>query len=121
MDEFIQLEHDKWSGFEARDRDLLARLYDSDAISIGYASDGSVGTRRTPDLIGGIDAVEVRDVVLDDFQTITLGADAAVVTYRATYRSDGTLRTVRASSVWQRAEDGWKTKFFQATATSPQA
>lgn len=120
MDQYIQLERDKWAGFEARDRDLLTRLYDTDAISIGYGSDGSVGARRTPDLIRGLDDVQIRDVVLDDFQTVPLGEDAAIVTYRATYRSDGTAKTVRASSVWHRADDGWKTKFFQATATGPQ-
>ena len=117
MEDLMQLERDRWRSFEDKDTDALAEMYADDAISIGYAHDGSLGARRTVELLEGIGQLDVQEPALDDFVTMPLNDDAAIVTYRVRYHSNSNGQwSVRASSVWYRDHDSWKTKLFQATA-----
>ncbi len=116
MTELIELEQQKWDAMRRRDADMLGRMYDRNAISVGYGSDGSPGARRTPELLAGLQDLDLRDLSLADFEILPVGSEGAVVTYRASFRTGrGLERTVVASSVWHREADGWKTMFFQAT------
>jgi hypothetical protein len=117
--ELIELERQKWEAMRTRDGDALRRVYDERAISIGYGSDGSLGARRTPEFVDGIGDLDLRELSLSDFELIPLGDDAAVLTYRAGFRTGrGLDATVIATSVWRRAADGWRTMFFQASELS---
>ena len=92
-------------------------MYDPQAISVGYAGDGSLGARRTPEFLARLDDLDLNDLSLGDFEVVPVGESGAVVTYRAHFRTArGLDTTVIASSVWHREGPEWKTKFFQATA-----
>jgi len=117
MSDLIELERQKWEAFRTKDADLLGRMYHPDAISIGYAGDGSLGARRTPELLSGLHDLDLQDLSLEDFEVVPVGEDGAVVTYRASFTSARGMNTaVKASSVWHREGDAWRTMFFQATA-----
>ena len=96
---------------------VWSRLYDERAISIGYAGDGSVGARRKPELLSGLEDLDIGDLSLGGFEVLPVGGDSAVVTYRADFRTGrGIDSSVMATSVWHPNGLEWRTKFFQATA-----
>jgi len=122
MDQLIEMERQKWDAFRRGDANLLGKMYDDGAISIGYAGDGSVGVRRTSELLRGLPDLDLEELALGDFEIVPLGDEGAVVTYRARFRTGrGVRTTVLASSVWHLEGAEWKTKFFQATATPEDA
>src|SRR3712207_4027157 len=105
MIELIELEQQKWDAMRRRDGDALRRVYGAEASSVGYGSDGSLGARRTPEFVSGLEDLDLQDVSLSEFEVISLGEDGAVITYRASFRTGrGLETTVIASSVWRRGE-----------------
>lgn len=100
MEHLIELERAKWEAFRRRDAGVLSRLYDERAISIGYAGDGSVGARRKPELLSGLEELDIQELSLGGFEVLPVGGDSAVVTYRADFRTgrglDSSRRDVRA-------------------------
>jgi hypothetical protein len=92
------------------------------AFYAGYLSEHAIGV--TP--LGIFDKQQIlqamkggksfRSKRVDDERALSLGADAGLVTYRATFDSpDGRDAVFFVSTLYRRFADGWKGVFYQQT------
>jgi hypothetical protein len=71
---------------------------------------------RREDILGTPARPFTARLPLADFQARLLDANVAQVTYVSVVTYDGVGEHARRSSIWSRAEDGWRLRFHQGTA-----
>ena len=96
------------------------------AFYAGYLSDQAIGVtpfgvfNKQQILQGMKDNKSFRSKKVEDEHAVALGADAGLVTYRATFESaDGKEAVFFVSTLYRRFPDGWKGVFYQQTPLPP--
>jgi hypothetical protein len=81
-----------------------------------FGSSGEVYSRA--DLVALLQAKSPSLLTTSDFHVVRLGPDAAFLTYRIHRHGEPPVHTLR-SSIWRRAQGGWRMAFHQGTRTAP--
>ena len=113
---FLALETQVWQALVLGDARADAALLTRDFLGV-YPS----GFAGRADHIGQLSAGPVmQDYELDQARLMVIGADHALLSYRATYaRVGGETETMFISSLWQRCDGGWRNSFSQDTPAYP--
>jgi hypothetical protein len=91
------------------------------AFYASYLSDQAVGVTpfgvfdKQQILQGMKDGKSFRSKRVEDEHAVALGADAGLVTYRATFEAGGKESQFFVSTLYRRFADGWKGVFYQQT------
>jgi uncharacterized protein DUF4440 len=113
-EELLELERAAWDANLAGDADYYDRLLLGDAIVVS-----PWGVQDKAAIVAGIkaNAVPYTGYELDLVQSRRLGADAALLTYRAVVRGERAgepfTHTVYATSVQVRVDGRWRASFYQ--------
>ena len=118
MDELVACETAVWEALVAGDA-----AADSAALSadfLGVYPDGFAGKDSHTDQLS--EGPTVAHYRLSEMRVLPLGADHALLAYRAAYRRVGSdsAEEMFVSSVWQRDADGWTNIFSQDTPATGQ-
>lgn len=106
-----------WSALQTGDGAADAALLD-DAFLGAYPDGFSGREAHAGQLAGG---PTVADYALSEITVLPLGADHALIAYRADYRRPGAgaAEAMLVSSVWVRRAEGWRNLFSQDTPVTP--
>lgn len=115
---FIALETKVWEALVRGDAKADAALLSDDFLGV-YPS----GFAGRTDHVGQLNAGPVmRDYTLDQARLMVIGADHALLSYRATYaRVGGEIEMMFISSLWQQRDGVWRNSFSQDTPAHPAA
>ncbi len=117
LEEMLALEHRVWAALVAGDVAADAALLDDGFL--GVYPDGFEGKAAH---VGQLSAgATVSAYAIAEARVLPLGADHAVLVYRADYsRADTGARAVMyVSSIWRRSDAGWRNVFSQDTPRGP--
>ncbi len=111
FEQLRMLEESLWRDDTRFDRAYTESVFSQDFFEFGrsgrfYSRDASLGMDAEP-----IDAV----IPLPNFDVRMISPDVAQVTYTSLVTYDGVVQKGRRSSIWSRADDGWKIRFHQGT------
>jgi hypothetical protein len=109
VDELRKLEEQLLQPEFRRNRQAVGSLLAPEFREFG--SSGRIYTRQ--EILDLLESESRRQVELTDFQSIHVGPDVALVTYRTHNLSDSSVSL--RSSVWIRREDRWLLLFHQGT------
>ena len=87
-------------------------------LADGFREFGGSGREFTKEtIISLLQKQPAFEIQIEDFRAIGIGAESALVTYRATCRVKGTATVSRSlrSSIWQKQEGHWRVIFHQGT------
>lgn len=116
--ELFALEEEGWRAISAANGDFYRKLVTPDTLIVEHD-----GVSTGDDLVAEIDGntSPFEGFTLDQQRVVPLGADGAVITYRANAQvaGRGTFQ-LYMSSVWVRRDGGWKLMFHQQTPVSTQ-
>jgi ribonuclease HI len=109
--ELRTLEEGMWRPETRFDRDWMARHLTEDVVEFGQSG-------RVYDKAGMLEAsgTEIDAVLpLPDFAAVEIVPDVALVTYRSIWTIGAEVLHTNRTSIWVRADDGWRMRFHQGT------
>lgn len=110
----VAKEKQKWDALKKKDLNVISAFYTEDFLSVAYGATGVVRASKS-EMIEAVSQTDVSGYTLKDFKLVRLGADCAVVTYKAVGKYP-----IFATSVWVKRDGRWLTAFYQATGNRVQ-
>jgi hypothetical protein len=105
-----------WDDYKNKRKDAFAEILTDDFVTVG--EDGA-GPRDRQSQLDEIDQVAVRQYVLRDFSVKPIGADGALVTYKAEYSGSQGKQPFRermaVGEIWVNRGGAWKCMYAQMT------
>lgn len=108
----IATEKSLWEAFKNKKADVFNKSLTADFFQLDAA-----GVTAKADVVKGIDGCDIKDYSLSDFKLTTIGASAALLTYKGTQHGtcggQAVPETVYVSSVWVNRGGKWQALFHQ--------
>jgi hypothetical protein len=116
-EELVSLERRMWDANVAGDGGYYDRMLGDDAVAVS-----PWGVLDKAAVVAGVTANRrpYLGYELDQERCVRVGADGAVLTYRAVVRAEGFGHTVYATSVYERSGGGWRGVFHQQSLLADQ-
>lgn len=103
-----------WEAFKNKKADVFNKTLTADFFQLDAA-----GVTAKADIAKGIGECDIKDYSLSDFKLTTIGASAALLTYKGTQHGtcggQAVPETVYVSSVWVNRGGKWQALFHQET------
>jgi hypothetical protein len=116
VDSLFALEKRGWEATKKKDVETLGKIHPQDFVAI--LSEGSRFTRE--DFLEAFPLFELKSYSLSDVRLVSLGADAAILIYKAESQTvvlgETYTEETQFSSTWVRRNGEWRNVFYQETA-----
>lgn len=112
----ISNEKSLWEAFKNKKADVFNKTLTTDGFQID-----AMGVTAKADIAAAMGGCDIKDYSLSDFKLTTIGASAALLTYKGTQHGtcggQAVPETVYASSVWVNRGGKWQALFHQESQT----